>query len=89
MYEDGIITIVHKGTSTSFNLDDIDRIKRHMSFNLAADRAGFAPWDLYNHSIIHLKNNEEFIITSLLVPNLNLPLEENRIIVKRGIYRLA
>lgn len=89
MYEDGIITIVHKGTSTSFNLDDIDRIERHMSFNLAADRAGFAPWDLYNHSIIHLKNKEKFIITSLLVPNLNLPLEENRIIVKRGIYRLA
>lgn len=89
IYEDGIITIKHKGASTSFNLEDIDRIERHMSFNLAADRVGFAPWDLYNHSIIYLKDKQRFIITSLLVPNLNLPIEGERIFIKRSIYRIA
>jgi len=83
------ITITHNGQYDSFYIDDIKHVDRFMCYNLAANRSSFVSWDGYNHSVIYLNNGKKFTITSLLVPNLNLPLEENRIIVKRGIYRLA
>lgn len=88
-FQDRIITIFHKGNSTTFTLDDIDHIEKYMSYNLAANRSGIIPWDDYNHSIIYLKNGQEFIVTSLLVPNLSLPLEDGKMIIKTNFYRLA
>lgn len=86
-YQERKVTILHKGKSTTFNLDEIDSVERFMSFNLAAKRSSVLPWDEYNHSYIQLKNGERFTITSLLVPNLNLPLEEGRIVIKQNFYR--
>lgn len=83
------ITILHKGVETTFVMDDIDRVDRFMSFNKAADRADFLPWDGYNHSDIYLKDGQKITITSLLVPNLNLPIDSDRINVKTSVYRLA
>lgn len=88
-FQDRIVTIIHKGNSTTFTLDDIDHIEKYMSYNLAADRSGVIPWDDYNHTIIYLKNGQEFIVTSLLVPNLRLPLEGDKIVVKTNFYRLV
>lgn len=88
-YQERKIKFIHKGSSLTFSLDDIDYIKRYMSFNQAANRSFLTPWEGYNHSYIHLKSGEILTITSLLVPNLNLPLEEGKIIVKQNFYRLA
>lgn len=88
-FENREITIKHEGRSNKFQLDDIDRVVRSVSFNLAANRAGFLPWDMYNHSVIYLKNGQKFIITSLLVPNLNIPIDSSRITIKQNFYRLA
>lgn len=83
------INFIHKGRPLTFTLDDIDHIEKYMSYNLAANRSGVVPWDDYHHTIIYLKNGQEFIVTSLLVPNLNLPLEEEKIVMKTNLYRLA
>ncbi|HWV74948.1 MAG TPA: hypothetical protein VN040_24685 [Pseudosphingobacterium sp.] len=88
-YQEREIIITHKGISINFSLDDIEEVIRYMSFNFAANRSSVLPWDGYNHAVVRLKNGREFTITSLLVPNLNIPIEGDRIIIKRGLYRLA
>lgn len=83
------IRITHRGISTTFSLDDIEHIERSISFNRAANRSSVLPWDGYTHSVVHLKNGDVFTVTSLLVPDFNLPLEKEKVITKRNIYRLA
>ena len=83
------IIILHKGISNTFNLNDIDRIERSMSFNEAEHRSSVLPWDGYNHSVIYLKNGKVFTLTSLLITYLDLPMEEGKIVIKKNIYRLA
>jgi len=83
------ITIHHKDGTRTFSLDDIDYVQRSMSWNKAAKRSFVAPWEGYNHSYIYLKDGTRFTITSLLVPDLDLPLEEGKVIVKQNFYRLA
>ena len=83
------ITIKHDGVVKIFNVDEIDNVKRFMSFNLAASRATVMPFDEYNHSIIYLKTGEKFTITSLIVPNLNLPIEPGKILIKESFYRFV
>lgn len=83
------ITINHKGVATTFHLDEIVLLERSMSWNKAAKRSFVAPWEGYNHSYIHLKDGRHFTVTSLLVPDLDLPLEKEKIIVKENFYRLA
>ncbi|MDM8178165.1 hypothetical protein QT327_28035 [Olivibacter sp. 47] len=89
VYQEREIIIKHRGVSINFNLDDIEEVVRYMSFNFAANRSSVLPWDGYNHAVIRLKNGKKLTITSLLVPNLNLPIDAEKIIVKRGLYRLA
>ncbi len=69
-----------------FTFDDIDWIERNKSFALAADWYQWMPWDNYNYSVIHLKNGQQFVVTSLLVPNMDLPLEENKIKLRKRFY---
>ncbi len=83
------ITIYHEDVVTTFNLDDIDYVQRSMSRNKAAKRSFVAPWEGYNHSDIYLKDGRRFTVTILLIPDLELPLEKGKIIVKENLYRLA
>ena len=83
------ITIYHKGKSMTFGLDDIDHFERSMSYNLAAKRSSVLLWEMYNHSYVHLKTGQVLTITSLVVPNLNLPISEDKIVLKENIFRLA
>ena len=87
--QQNIINITHRRVSTTFSLDDIDHIERSISFNLAHNQLWVVSWDGYNHSVIYLKNGNIFTVTSLLVPNLDLPIEKDKLIVKRNVYRLA
>ncbi len=80
------VTINRKGESASFSFSDIELIKRFKSYPLADNRMQWFPWDNYNYSIIRLKNGQEFIITSLLVPNMDLPINSSRIKLKKRFY---
>lgn len=88
-YQERRITYIHKGKSITFGLDDIDYIKRYMSFNQAANRSFITPWEGYNHSYIYLKDGRILTVTSLLVPNLRLPIEDDKIVIKTGFLWLA
>lgn len=88
-YQEREIAFIHKGKSTTFSLDDIDYITRYMSYNQAANRAFIGPWEGYNHSYIHLKDGQVLTITSLLVPNLRLPIQGDKIVIKKGFLWLA
>ena len=83
------ITINHKGESASFSFSDIQSIDRFKSYPLAENRMQWFPWDSYNYSIIRLKNGQEFIVTSLLVPNMDLPIEPEKIKVKKTFYSIV
>jgi hypothetical protein len=81
------VTIDQKNVSFTFKLDDIKCIKRFMSPNLAANRALVSPCDEYNYSIIIFENGKEFIVTSLLLPNLNLPVDHEKLMIKKTLFR--
>lgn len=83
------ITIDRKGVSHSFSFDDIDFIEWNTSYPLAENRSQWLPWDSYNHSIIKLKNGRKFVITSLLIPNMELPITSGKIKLKKSFYRTA
>lgn len=59
-FEKSEIVIKRNGTSARFPLNDIDFVKRSMSFNQAANRSTIVPWEGYNHSYIQLKNGQKF-----------------------------
>lgn len=83
------ITINHKGESASFSFSDIELIKQFKSYPLAEDRMQWFPWDNYNYSIVRLKNGQEFIITSLLVPNMDLPIDSDKIKLMKKFYPIV
>lgn len=83
------ITLNHKGESFSFTFGDIELIKRYKSYPLAENRMQWFPWDSYNYSIIRLKEGQEYIVTSLLVPNMDLPVESKKIKLKKTFYPIV
>ncbi|MEB2779595.1 hypothetical protein U3A58_04255 [Algoriphagus sp. C2-6-M1] len=83
------ITINRKGESVSFSFSDIELIKRFKSYPLAENRMQWFPWDSYNYSVIRLKGGQEFIVTSLLVPNMDLPIESRKIKLKKTFYPIT
>lgn len=85
----GRITINKNGENHEFTLEDIVKLERFKSHTLAENRTQWLPWDGYNHSIIHLKNGQRFVVTSLLVPNMDLPIPQNKIALKKTWYKLA
>lgn len=83
------VTINHKGELTSFSFGDIQLLKRFKSYPLSEDRMQWFPWDNYNYSIIRLKNGQEYTITSLLVPNMDLPIDSKRIKLEKRFYPIV
>lgn len=80
------ITITINGKPYKFAFDDIAQIERNKSMPFAENRSRWFPWDDYNYSVIRLKNGQQFIITSLLVPNMDLPLDESKIRLRKRFY---
>ncbi|HLW18817.1 MAG TPA: hypothetical protein VKX33_00760 [Cyclobacteriaceae bacterium] len=83
------ITVNRKGETASFSFSDIELIKRFKSYPLAENRLQWFPWDNYNYSIIRLKNGQEFTITSLLVPNMDLPIDCGRVKLEKRFYPIV
>ncbi|MGK6353539.1 hypothetical protein [Parapedobacter sp. DT-150] len=80
------ITIRIRGKEYGFNFDDIESVERNKSFALSGVMYQWMPWDNYNYSVIRLKNGQRFVITSLLVPDMDLPLEDKKINLKKRFY---
>jgi membrane protein YdbS with pleckstrin-like domain len=62
-----------KNLISEFNLEDVKRVFHTMTPAMAEGRMYWFPWDRYNYSIIYLNNGEKYIITSLMVHKLELP----------------
>lgn len=67
-----------------FLSDDINRVVKHVSLTkynrLTQD---------YSHMDIELNNGDKYIVTSLLVPGLELPIPKEKVILDRDIFSLA
>lgn len=74
------------GDLVEFTFDDIEYIERNKSRPLAEKRMLWFPWDSYNYSVIHLKSGEILLITSLLVPGLDLPIGTDKIKLRKRFY---
>ena len=74
------------GDTFTFSFDDIESVERNKSIPLAEHRMLWFPWDSYNYSVITLKNGQRFVVTSLLVLNMDLPLEESKIKLRKRFY---
>lgn len=74
------------GREFKFSFNDIESVERNKSMPLAEKRMLWFPWDSYNYSIVRLKNGQQFVITSLLVPNMDLPIAENKIRLRKRFY---
>lgn len=83
------IHFTHQNHTDTFSLDDVSLIERFISFNQAAGRSSVLLWDGYHHSVIYLKNGKIFTITSLLMPDLDFPIEKEKIMLKENFFRLA
>lgn len=83
------ICFTHRKITFSFNVDKIKKVTRHVSFRYYAKGPQILAWDTYNHSIIELYSGETVIITSLLIPDLDLPVSKDKIIIERDIFRLV
>lgn len=78
----GKLTITDKEVSENFLLDDIKHVFHYVSYSFAEKRMGWYPWEGYNYSKIILKNGRQYIITSLLVRRLELPVGDRYEAVK-------
>lgn len=76
---------IERGEEVEFTFSDIQLVKHYKGISLAEKKIQFYPWDNYNFSRIYLKNGKQFLITSLLVPNMELPLESGKI----ELYKIA
>lgn len=68
-----VIKDTKKDTVWEFHLEDIKHIFHTMSAPMAEKRMHWFPWDSYNYSDIFLRDGRRFIITSLMVYRLELP----------------
>lgn len=69
--------------SYKFKLDEIELIEQIRSYPFAEKRIHWLPSDGYNYSILKLKKGQKIIITSILVPKLELPLDTKRVKLKK------
>lgn len=74
------------GQLLEFTFDDIEYIERNKSRPLAEKRMLWFPWDSYHYSVIHLKSGGRILITSLLVPGMDLPIDESKIKLRKRFY---
>lgn len=74
------------GEETEFHLNDIKQVHYFKSFPQAENRMQWLATDSYSFARIYLKNGKQFLITSLVVPNMNLPLEKEKIRLSKTLY---
>lgn len=80
------ILIIINQREHRIDFEDIAHVERNITFALLGIMYQWMPWDNYNYSVIHLMDGRQFLVTSLLVPNMDLPLEENKVRVRKRFY---
>ena len=79
------LTMTEKELKSTFLLDDIKLVKQYKSHPFAEKRILVRTFDCYNYSILYLNDGRRFVITSLMIAELNLPLEETKIELKKSL----
>ena len=79
----------HDDIECRFNLNDIIHVTRFASFRFFKKGPNFLAWDTYNHSVIELEDGKKITITSLLIVNLQIPIDKSKIEIHEDIFRLA
>lgn len=74
------------GRKFDFPLDDFEHVELNQTFPFAERRVFWFPWDSYNYSVIRLKNGQQFVITSLLVLRLDVPLDYEMVKLRKKFY---
>ena len=78
---------IERGTQESvFSLEDIKLMKQVKSHPFAEKRILLRSFDIYNFSIIYLKDGRRFVITSLMDLEFTLPLEESKLELSKSFY---
>ncbi len=72
------IQLISKKETISFDLDQIKTIQIFKTYDLAENRTLWMLWSPYHYHIITLNSGQSFYLTSLLTPNLTLPVDESR-----------
>jgi len=88
--------IYHHGNDNTIECksDEIKIVKHFMSYPARNKKAGLLTWDSYSYCDIELRDERHFIITSLLVPDLeaflsNMNIDRYRIKKIAGFYSLV
>lgn len=82
----GKIFFEQDGVRKNYGFADIEFVEQYRSLPFAENRTRWFPWDKYNYSIISLKGGKKIIVTSLLVPKLELELDEDKKVLKKRFY---
>lgn len=79
------VTIINKNKEISFYLEDVDRLRIIHSKNYDDVFRTLSPWHPHYYYFICLKNNDEFLVTRLLVRKLQKVLKV-RVVYKRTFF---
>ncbi|MHB9142073.1 MAG: hypothetical protein ACYC25_09380 [Paludibacter sp.] len=79
------VRIIDKGTEFIFRLDEVDRVRMVNSKNYDDTYRILMPWHPYYYYMICLKNDDEFLVTRLVVRKLEKLLNV-RIVYKREAF---
>ncbi|WP_367916096.1 hypothetical protein [Leadbetterella sp. DM7] len=70
----------------TFTMQDITKVTEYKTYPKAENRTTWMPWDDYHYSLVELRNGEKFYFTSLILPNLDLPIDKSKITLKKRFY---
>lgn len=74
------------GRKFDIPLEDFEYVELNKTPPFAEKRLYWTPWDSYNYSVIRLKNGQQFQITSLLVLDLDVPLDYEMVKLRKRFY---
>jgi len=80
------LRVSDKDRDVTFTMSDIESVKDFKTYPKAENRTTWFPWDEYHYSLVELKNGEKFYFTSLILPNLDLPIDKSKITLKKRFY---
>lgn len=81
-----LLRVTDKGKEVTFGMGDILSVTEYKTYPKAENRNSLFPWDDYHYSLVELKNGEKFYFTSLILPNLNLPVDKSKVTLKKRFY---
>jgi len=77
-YHNRSISVIQKGNVLEFTFDDIKYIRRVKELEYARRGTYFLPWGLFNYSVIYLNDDRKIVITSYIVTDFDLPIDDSK-----------